>query len=158
MWWTRTPKITAWDFQRIQARLEALESRPLAVDYAVSIKNVTDSALALIDRLNGVDDSMAGLLAAHAEIIHAVDEGISRTERAERRIRTTVRSAKKKLADSGVADDALDAEAEGLRLVDGEPEPGRGVPPVRESVVDAEPADSSIPGVSQDTLRKVRGY
>jgi len=157
MWWNR-PKVTAWDYQRIQARLEALESRPLAVDFAPQIQSINDSAVQILDRLSGMDESVGELVTSHSELIHAVDEGIQRTERAERRIRTTIRSAKKKLAESGLADDAVDAEAEGLRLVDGEREPEGGVPPVRESVEGAADEASSIPGVTQDTLRRVRGY
>jgi len=157
MWWNR-PKVDPWDLQRIQARIEALESRPLAVDYATALKNLNDAGMVMLERIGALGDVVSELSTSHAGLLHAVDEGIQRTERAERRIRTTIRSARKRLADSGVTDDAVEAEAAGLRLIDGDPGEGERVPAVREGVEDAAGETSSISGVSRETLRRVRGY
>lgn len=162
-------KVSEWDLKRIQARLETVESRPIATDYAVAIQNLNDVLGALRERMSALDESVGQVAAAHVdletsvavshkELLFAVEEGIQRTDRAERRIRTTIRSAQKKLAESGLADDAVDAEAVGLRILDEEGEQERGVPPVRESVDDVGDQASSIPGVSLDTLRRARGY
>ncbi len=73
------------------------------------------------------------------ELIHAVSKGIEHTDRAERRIKSTIRRARKELADLGIEDPALEAEDAQLRLVD---EPGGeqdGVQPVPEGVDRARP-------------------
>jgi len=167
MWWP-WQKVTEWDLKRIQDRLDTVESRPIATDYSSQIKNANDLNAALLERISVLagnvdeiagahDELQASFLNSHKELLFAVEEGIQRTERAERRIRTTIRSAQKKLADSGLADDAVDAEVAGLRLLDGEREPEGGVPPVREGVEDVTEQASSIKGVSLDTLRRARG-
>lgn len=77
----------------------------------------------------------------------AIDEGISRVERSERRVRASVARARKKLADAGFEDDAIEAEAEGLRLVDGSGSEAQGVLPLPDEVGGvSEELRSAIPG------------
>lgn len=54
------------------------------------------------------------------ELIFAVSEGISKVERAEARIRATVKRARKELEAGGTYSPALDAEAQELRVIDGD--------------------------------------
>lgn len=77
-------------------------------------------------------------------LTHAIAEGIERVDRSERRIRQVVTRARQKLADSGLADDALEAEAEQLQLLDAERSGGRGVQPVHAPVASAPAPDLSI--------------
>jgi len=84
----------------------------------------------------------------------AVAEGIEHVERVERRIQATVRRARKELAEEGVEHPGLEAEASELQLIDGGGSDRAWVPPVPENVGGAE---SSIPGVTQEQIRRVRG-
>ena len=49
----------------------------------------------------------------------AIAEGIERTDRAERRVRSAVNRARSRMEALGYADESIDAEAEGLRELDG---------------------------------------
>jgi len=84
----------------------------------------------------------------------AVATGIENVERVERRIRGTVRRAKKELDGLGIEHAGLDAEATELSQLDAIGGAEVGLSPVRESVEDAV---SSIPGVSQRQLWAIRG-
>lgn len=64
-------------------------------------------------RLDGIDRDLAAL-------VLAVSDGIARTDRAEKRIRKTVTSAKRLLAESGLEHAALEAEHDELREPDDE--------------------------------------
>ncbi len=78
------------------------------------------------------------------ELIFAVSEGISKVERAESRIRATVKRARAQLEEGGTYSPALDAESQELRVIDGGAGEEEGVPPVSESV--APPDLTGIPG------------
>ena len=78
------------------------------------------------------------------ELIFAVSEGISKVERAEARIRATVRRARAELEESGTYSPALDAEAQELRVTDGGAGEPEEVQPVHEGL--APPDLSGIPG------------
>lgn len=84
----------------------------------------------------------------------AVAEGINHVDRVENRIRGAVKRARKELHDRGLESPGLEAEATGLSLVDGDGGEGAPVLGVQPSV---EEAPSSVPGVSREQLRKVRG-
>jgi len=87
----------------------------------------------------------------------AIEEGIERVDRSERRIGATIKRAQEKLALAGYEDPGLEAEAEGLRLLDGE---GGGVgqlPTVQPGVEDPGDRPSSIRGLTVRQLQKVRG-
>ena len=84
----------------------------------------------------------------------AVAEGIEHVERVENRIRGTVKRARKELQERGLTSPGLEAEASGLSLVDDERGEGSPMPVVPADVVQP---DSSVPGVSPEQLRRVRG-
>lgn len=97
---------------------------------------------------------MDALEADHTSVRAAVALGIENVERVENRIRATIRRASKELEEHGLESPGLQAEAHQLSLVDGDGiEPGE-VPPMPE---DVEGDWSSIPGVTVEQLRKVRG-
>ena len=68
------------------------------------------------------------------DLVFAVSEGISKVERAEARIRATVRRARAELEDGGTYSPALDAEAAELHLVDGGGSEDEPVQPLRDPV------------------------
>jgi len=99
-------------------------------------------------RIQAVEERMLLLSAAIAE-------GITHVERVETRIRGTIKRATKEFAEHGFESPGLTAEAAELSIVDGEgeqPLPLSGVP------ADVAPDESSIPGVSLEQLRRVRGF
>jgi len=85
----------------------------------------------------------------------AVAEGISHVERVENRIRGTIRRAKSELEEHGIESPGLEAEARELQLVDAPRSTAETMPQVYQDVV---PSGSSVPGVTQEQLAKVRGY
>lgn len=87
----------------------------------------------------------------------AVAEGIERVDRAERRIRTAVAGAKKKLREAGFEDAAVEAEAQELRIVDGSGSEDGEVPALRSVVEEPEEEASSVSGVTRAQLLKARG-
>jgi len=144
------------DLSGIFERIQALETKTIPAANREEIE-VLGEALAgceqTIMRLSGQGDTQATQI---KDLVHAVAEGIERTARAERRIKSTVRRARKELADLGVEDPAIEEENRQLQLDDvdrSEPEPVQTVP---ESVADDDGGPSSIPGVSAGVLRRVR--
>lgn len=85
----------------------------------------------------------------------AIAEGIERVDRAERRIKDTVRRAKARMARAGYVDDGLEAEADQLQLLDAPERPSQGVPPMSDDVEDDPPFDATgIPGdITPEILR-----
>lgn len=124
----------------IQAKIDSLETRE-----SPGLDPV------FIDRLNALEGQVEAL-------VIAVDEGIQRVDRSERRVNATVKRARKKLAEEGVEDPTLDAEAVVLESGNAERSAGGGVQPMRPHVVPDADQASSIPGVSLRALRKVRGF
>lgn len=84
----------------------------------------------------------------------AISEGIARSDRAEKRVRKTVTSARRLLRDSGLEHAGLDAEAEEIHDGDEPASEPELVLPVPEVVGDSRP--SGIPGISRSTLEDMR--
>lgn len=84
----------------------------------------------------------------------AVAEGISHVDRVEMRIQGAVKRARKELRESGAEHPGLEAEAADLSLIHGDGGEGSAVPLVPQAV---EQPGSSVPGVSPEQLRRVRG-
>lgn len=83
-----------------------------------------------------------------ADINTAVAEGIKHVERAENRIRATVRRAREELEEGGVRSPGLEAEARDLFGEHGDGGGARGVPPVPNGVGGGQPGRdfSAFPG------------
>jgi len=136
------------DLSGILGRLEGLESAPSPdADYQE-----------LVDQVDTFKQVVADVLGDMKELTIAVSEGIERTARTERRIKSTVKRARKELAESGVEDEGLEAEDEELRLVDGEGSDGAGLQPMRPAVEEREEEASSVPGVTKRQMRRIRGF
>tara|TARA_R110000824_G_scaffold93713_2_gene226597 strand:- start:157 stop:636 length:480 start_codon:yes stop_codon:yes gene_type:complete len=155
--WTRRAKDLEEHFEDTVLRIERLESDRVSLEKCV--QSIVDMAVEL-GAMKAHSDGLEAQLREQSNAIGdqtlAISEGIERTDRAERRIKDTVRRARKKLADSGFADDGLDAEAHELQLGD-----DRGIEPLPAMPTEmAEPTAeaSSIRGVSIELLRQVRGY
>jgi len=128
---------------RIERRMEAIVVPPPVLEPAQLECTCTDYAPEIQELRDGLHETRA-----------AVAQGIDHVERVERRIRGTVRRARKELADNGFEHDGLEAEAEGLHLVDGDGGEEGWVPPMQQDVGDA---PSSIPGLSRMQLLRIRG-
>jgi len=90
------------------------------------------------------------------DLIFAISEGISKVERAESRIRATVRRARAELEEGGTYSPALDAEHQELRVIDGEGGREEPVQPMREEV--EAPDLTDIPGDwSPEDLALIQG-
>ena len=90
-------------------------------------------------------------------LTQAVAEGIERVDRSERRIGATIKRAQEKLALAGYEDPGVEAEVEGLRLLDGDGIGTGGLPAVPPDVGGAGDQRSSVPGVTVAQLQRVRG-
>ncbi len=93
------------------------------------------------------------------ELAMALAHGIEHEDRRERRIQATVKRARKQLAELGVEDAGLEAEFDGLSLLDGDGGEERGMlalpAPMEES---PGLAVSSVKGVSPEQLQRARGF
>ena len=92
------------------------------------------------------------------EITLATADGIERVDRAERRVKATIQSARRKFAEGGYVDEGVEAEDQELRLVDGTGSEEQGLQPVSEEVEEVGGTASSIPGVSIEQLQRARGF
>ena len=152
--------------QSICDRIEHLETAPTPTISPEKQDAARDTIRVWIDeRLGGVEtrfDALGSDIENQAEKIKrltfGVEEGIQRTDRAERRIHATIKRARKELAEHGYESPGLEVEAAELRLVDGGGSPGDTVPAVLEGVEPLHEEASSIKGVSAEALRRVRGY
>ena len=145
-------------FNRILGRLDRLESAPQPESPASPTDPAVTEHLETLQA--GADSARFDLIDLERklkELTFAVDEGIERVSRADRRIKATVQRARKELQDRGYADPGLEAEAHQLRVVDGDPSETGGVPPVPAEVAEPDDAPSSIRGVSASDLQRVRG-
>ena len=144
----------------IDDRIKALESTPRA-DGSV------DALAATVDR---VASEASSELRSHENALEEIDrrlvqltlataEGIERVDRAERRIRSTVKRARAELAEDGYESPGLEAEAAELRLIDAGGSGDDQVPPLPEDVGSVEhPQPPGIPGhFSQEVLQALRG-
>ena len=165
--WLNTEK----DLARLRGRVEALESRPVPPDLGGDVRSTTLSLGALRTELGSQREDLhatsaqLGSFEANLEQMRAkverwtaaIAEGIERTERSERRIRSTVERARKELKSLGYTHEGLDAEDAQLRLVDGAAGEVKGVSDVPEGLEGDADAPSSVPGVTLGQLRRARG-
>lgn len=111
---------------------------------------------AIEERADVVAEVLEAIDGRLKELTLAIDEGIERVDRSERRVRAVVQRAQRRLADEGAYDAGLEAEAQSLRPRDGEASAARGVQPVFEGLEQSEVGfdASGLPGrFSADLLR-----
>jgi len=150
----------------IIARLDALETTPTQDFSDANLKAALDAIKGGLERrfgpvesrLDGVESALGDGERRVKALTFAVEEGIERVSRTERRIHATIKRARKELAERGLEDPGVEGEAAELRLVDGGRSEGGEVPEVQEGMGPAESEASSIPGVPAETLRRVRGF
>lgn len=166
--------------ERLEARLadhttEALgvDERIKALESAPSPDGVVESLASSFDRFSAESgaesrthaDALEDLDRRLVQITLAVAEGIERVDRAERRIRSTVKRARAELAAEGYESDGLEAENAEIRLLDADRSGGDGVPPLHLDVGEAGPGAGEaqhaqprgIPGhFSQEVLQALR--
>lgn len=159
----------------IASRIEKLESAPREPpdkqlrrdldelsDRIEAIKEAGTEVLADLAGRTAADDAtlretLDALSEKYDDIVLAVSEGIERTDRSERRIQATIRSARRRLAEGGYSDPGIEAEVDQLRAENGESGDPEGVPPVREALALVDPESSSVKGVTVEQLRRARG-
>ncbi len=161
--WTPWPKKLD-----VQPHLEALSHRISSLESVppptVNPEVVAAAVAAHLERIDGLAAAVEELALQGKDLDDrvrgytiALAEGIERVDRSERRVKATVARARKELEASGVIDPGVEAEAEQLRIVDGERGDDRGMHAVRETVEPNGDAPSSIPGVTAGQLRAIRG-
>lgn len=121
--------------QALETALEALEGR-----FSEGLQQRLDASQYAHETRSTVNEHSTRF----EELIFAVSEGISKVERAEARIRATVRRARAELEAGGTYSPALDAEAQELRVIDGGGGGEARVQPVPESV--EQPDLTDLPG------------
>ena len=142
----------------IFSRLERLETAPTPEPQPTP----TDPAITEhLQALEGAADSarldIADLDRKLKELTFAVEEGIERVGRAERRIHATIARARKELKDRDLEDPGVEAEAAQLRVVDGGGGPQDPLSTVPGNLGEPPEEASSIRGVSAAALQRVRG-
>ena len=164
MWKIRELLRRLGKIDHLETALEALQKHPtLGIDPSdiVSLRadqgHLKQASVAFGDQLELFGSQMGEVTRRLDETRLAVSEGIERVDRAERRIKATVKRARSELASRGFQDDGLDAENFELQLLDGDGSEPSELPAVHETVEAVKPEASSVAGVPIDTLRKVRG-
>lgn len=150
----------------IITRLEYLESREILTQHSPELAELH----AKIDSLppyvpppdysavfDSIDNKIGELHKLSGETRLAVSEGIERTDRSERRIKSVVARSQAQLEEHGLTDDALDAEASEIFLIDDDGSQERELSPMRPEVENFGVKTSSVAGVDAQTLRRVRG-
>ena len=146
------------ELDRILVRLDALDTAPPPPAPPVPTAAIlAELEVRLATQLEPLAASLRELERRLDETRVAVAEGIERTDRTERRIASTVARARKELRESGYDHPGVEAEAAGLRKVDGDGSDDGGVQPVQGEVAADADQPSSIRGVPASTLRRVRG-
>jgi len=124
----------------------------------VLLFKLSTAVLHIIGRLEQ-PESGAGVAKLQAEVdglTVAVAEGIERTARSERRVKSTIKRAKDRLVRAGVYDDGIEAEEAGLRGDDEDRSEEIGVPHLPDPLGELEDSrPSAIPGVSEGELRRM---
>lgn len=151
---------------KLDALLDRAQAGILALESAPSPQAEPDPRVEHLVR----DVELAGRMAQeHAGAFEELDrrvvaitlataEGIERVERAERRVRSTVKRARKELAAEGFESPALEAEDAELRLVDGGGGEDERMRPVREDVEPPGPPPGfAIPGNWTPLEKHLRG-
>lgn len=139
------PVAVFWWSERRFERLEMALTRPHqdSVDLAPIESRLTEHAATI----NGSVESIRDLEEKIREQNLAIAEGIERVDRAERRVRESVRRAQKRMADLGYVDEGIEAEAAGLRAIDEADGADAGVPPLQQDVGSPGAPDmSAFPG------------
>jgi len=156
----------------LSTRLAELERRPVPDDLGTDVlflENKLESLQGSLGALRGMFNDLKPQMAVSntrldaietriKELVHAIAEGIERTARAERRIGQTIARARAELKKRGYKDPGIEAEDRELRLIDADGSDESAVSPVPKDVGEPSPAPSSVSGVSQDQLRRARGY
>ncbi len=132
----------------ITSRLERVESAPTPNDRVLNLEELGVAQ----------DSQLSELQTKIKDLLFAVETGVERVDRAERRVRGVIQRARKELGARGYEDPGLEAEAYELRAVDGDGGKDGGVPPVPEEVAAVGAEASSIKGVSAELLRKRWGF
>ena len=88
------------------------------------------------------------------ELHEAVSRGILHVDRSEKRVQATIRRARAEFEEGGFTSEQLNAEAAEFSVIDGE---GGGDPQLPLMPAEVAPAESSIPGVTPEQIRMVRG-
>lgn len=139
---------------RYSGQIEALETAVRQLRDAAT-PEVPPEVLTAPEAISELQDQLSQFetRVAHElrELTIAIDEGIQRVERSERRVRQVVQRARKRV-DKGEGDAGLDAEAAEFFGGDGDAGDEGQLPTVHEDMA------SSIPGVTVGQLRRARGY
>lgn len=118
--------------RRSQNRFERLETAPTPPPHEpVDLGPLEER---LDQHASAINSTQAALEELQGELRDqnlAIADGIERVDRAERRVRSAVSRARKRMADLGYVDEGLEAEAEGLREIDGDEGAGEGMPAMR---------------------------
>jgi len=145
---------------RIGDRLDAAETQQGAnrdvPEVAWSNSDLDALEQRCIDAVDSINGRLEQLEEGRQELVLAVSEGIERTDRAERRIKATIKRARRELADAGLTDPALEAEAAELQLIDDRASDPGPVPPVQAAVEQDTEVDQPIPGVPGRSFRRMR--
>lgn len=104
-----------WGTARVHRR--SLEPKP-AGDELAAVEELRTQLEAHAEMLDALRAEYAQIDAWRDDLTIAVAEGIKNVERAENRVKATVRRAQEKLRAHGFESESLDAEAEDLRLAD----------------------------------------
>ena len=128
----------------ITSRLERVESTPTPNDRVLNLEELGVAQ----------DSQLSELQTKIKDLLFAVETGVERVDRAERRVRGVIQRARKELGARGYEDPGLEAEAYELRAVDGDGGKDGGLPAVPEEVAEVGDAPSSIRGVPAETLRR----
>jgi len=151
--------------EQLDVRIKSLESTPSPNGVVDVLASSLDSMAAEMRAdSHSHSDALEELDRRLVQISLAVAEGIERVDRAERRIRSTVKRARKELAEQGYESDGLEAENEEIRLLDAPRGEEEGVPPLRLDVGETDafgeqqhPQPKGIPGhFSQEVLKALR--
>lgn len=98
---------------------ETLEEVQPGVDQGPELAALRARLDALDHRLSLHDQELDSVEGRLKTLTVAIEEGIERVDRSERRVRAVVQRAQRRLADAGYEDEGLEAEASGLQPVNG---------------------------------------
>lgn len=148
------------ELEALRLRVEQVEAWPdlgqRVETCLVTLAKHRENSDGLTARVDHLERDVDALHDERKDLVIAIAEGIERTDRAERRIKNTIRRARKELEGRGYADPGLEAEAFEFREVNGDGGDESGLQPLP-APVETVPEESSIPGVPLETLRHARG-
>jgi len=149
----------------IRSRLSAVEAKETPpCDHLATIGDLQATVHVLKRSIETSEEDVRSLVVAVHDLVDdverlklAIDEGILKTNRAERRVRTAVQRARSELAALGLQDPTVEAEASELRDLDGERGDESGVRLLPPAVGADSETPSSVKGISIEQIRRVRG-